>query len=320
MLRLQGSLLAILATLSSGLQGAPAANNNYAMSTAEAVEYIKHWRPKADGVTDGFLKTNAELALKTQELPYAKEVSRDMFLSYVLPYAHFDEPRDDWRPKMYKTLLPYVKDKKTLKEAADALFPAWGNAFGKQLKFKPNMTPECMAPFSETLAKGHASCTGMSIFLADCLRAVGIPARIVGVAEWNRLEKGNHNWVEVWMGDRWNFVDAVPSPDRAAWNQTWFNDQAKKQIRAPSHYAIMAPLWGPQANSVYNMSWRTPSQFVPSIDVTSDYTGGVEAAQNSSVGIPMVPGILLLLGLLGLGGVGYAYKTGKQSGEHERLA
>ena len=24
--------------------------------------------------------------------------------SYVLPYAHFDEPRDDWRPRMYQCL------------------------------------------------------------------------------------------------------------------------------------------------------------------------------------------------------------------------
>merc|ERR550537_1137988 len=106
------------------------------------------------------------------------------------------------------------------------------------------MTPQVMAPLSETLEKGYASCTGMSIFLANCMRSVGIPARIVGVNEWNRPEKGNHNWVEIWMGDHWNFVDSVPGSE-LTWNQTWFKDQATKQSSVPKSHAILSPLWGP---------------------------------------------------------------------------
>lgn len=78
----------------------------------EAINYMKQWRPKEDGASEEFFRVNADVALKTKDLPYAKQVSNKMFLDYVLPYTHFDEPRDDWRPKMYETLLPFVKDKK----------------------------------------------------------------------------------------------------------------------------------------------------------------------------------------------------------------
>jgi len=289
------------------------------VSQDDAINYLKQWRPKEDGASEEFFKINAELALKTKQLPYAKQVSQSMFLTYVLPYRHFDEPVDDWRPKMYETLLPYVKGKQTLQDAAEALFPAWGNAFGKQLQFKGNMTPQCMAPLTETLAKGYASCTGMSIFLADCMRAVGIPARIVGTSEWNRPEKGNHNWVEIWMGDHWNFVDAVPSGDLVAWNQTWFNDQAKKQTSVPAQFAIMSPLWGPEAHRVYNMSWREPSVFVPAIDVTANYAAGPDLA-SAAWGFVPAGFIVFLLFSITLGGAGYVYKNGKDRSGYERMA
>lgn len=294
----------------------------------EAINYLKKWRPQEDGVTEEFLSGNVDLALQTKQLPYAKQVSRDMFLSYVLPYAHFDEPRDDWRPRMYQTLLPLVKDKKTLQEAAEALFPAWWQQFGKTLMFKGDETPQEMAPFSQTFEKGYASCTGMSIFLADCMRAVGIPARIVGVNAWNRPEKGNHNWVEVWMGDHWNFIDAIPLGPvggSVKWNQTWFNDQAKKQVSS-GDYAIMSPLWGPKATSVYKMPWKPEekekqvvpaidSETVPAIDVTANYAGTMLSLSSwYSAGI-----IFLIFGVTLIGGFcGLKYERAKAG--YERMS
>jgi len=281
------------------------------ISQEDAVNYMKPWRPQEAGVSEEIFRVNADIAMKTRHMPYKKQVSKEMFLSYVLPYAHFHEPRDDWRPKMYETMLPFVKGKQTLQDAAEALFPAWGNAFGKQLKFKGNMTPQMMAPLTQTLTNGYASCTGMAIFLADCMRSVGIPARIVGVAEWNRPEKGNHNWVEIWMGDHWNFVDAVPSGDLVAWNQTWFVEQAKKQTSVPSQHAIMAPLWSSKAHQEYNMSWRVPSSFVPAIDVTAYYAGPLIAASPTSWNYMPASFTIVILVLLTLGGAGCAWKVNK---------
>jgi transglutaminase-like putative cysteine protease len=36
----------------------------------------------------------------------------------------------------------------------------------------------------QVIAAGYASCTGLSIFLVDALRAVGIPARVTGDADF----------------------------------------------------------------------------------------------------------------------------------------
>jgi hypothetical protein len=316
-------VLLSLVAVTQALHG-KAGPDNEALSQEDAVAYMKQWRPNEDGtMSEGFFRVNAQLALKTQALPYSNQVTKGMFLEYVLPYAHFDEPRDDWRPKMYEVLMPLVKDKNTLQEAAEALFPAWGNAFGKQLQFKSNMTPQCMAPFTETLAKGYASCTGMSIFLADCMRSVGIPARVVGVAEWNRPEGGNHNWVEIWMGDHWNFVDAVPDGNAVTWNKTWFNDQAAKQ-KSNTHFAIMTPLWGPEAHSEYNISWRTPSTFVPAIDVTADYAVGPISLLTSTsklVSWSIIPASMVVTLVVAAACGGYAYKIQKErSSGYERLA
>eukprot|EP00427_Karlodinium_veneficum_P056083 CAMPEP_0169421058 /NCGR_PEP_ID=MMETSP1017-20121227/66015_1 /TAXON_ID=342587 /ORGANISM="Karlodinium micrum, Strain CCMP2283" /LENGTH=228 /DNA_ID=CAMNT_0009530171 /DNA_START=239 /DNA_END=925 /DNA_ORIENTATION=+ len=226
------------------------------------------WRPKEDSMPEDALKENAKLALKTRDLPFASQVSKSMFLEYVLPYKNF----------------------------------------------KGDQTPQVMAPLSQTLAKGYASCTGMSIFLANCMRAVGIPARIVGVNEWNRPEKGNHNWVEIWMGDHWNFVDAVPSGDLVKWNQTWFNDQAAKQTSTPAVFAIMSPLWGPEAHHIYNMSWRTPSAFVPAIDVTMNYAHP-KIASAAVFTWPINLLIVVVIGVTVAGG--YVFKTAKDAKDNQ---
>lgn len=263
------------------------------VSVKTAVDYVKKHKPLPDDFSDDQLEMNAKYALRTRALPYASEVSDDLFLTNVLPYRHFDEPVDDWRQMFYETLVPFVKDSGSLQEAADALFPAWSNAFGAQLQFEGNNTPQVLAPVSQTLRLGHASCTGMSIFLANCFRSVGIPARIVGVAEWKRPEGGNHNWVEVWTGAAWSFVDAVPDGELAKWNETWFNEQASKQEHYPLRHAILSPLWGSQADTVYNISWRDPPRFIPAIDVTNNYVGFAETPlkpeTNSGTASPFMP-------------------------------
>lgn len=298
--------------------GAAAKADASTITSDQCVNYLKQWRPNEDKVSEQFFRDNAEYAMKARSLPYGEQVSKDMFLKYVLPYSHFDEGRDAWRVEMFQTLHPFVKDKKTLQEAAEALFPAWSNAFGKQLKFKPDMTPQIMAPISETLKNGFASCTGMSIFLADCMRSVGIPARVVGTNAWNRESKGNHNWVEIWMGDHWNFVDAVPTGNLVAWNQTWFQEQATKQVSSPIEHAILSPLWGPEANTVYNLSWRIPSQFVPAIDVTANYAG--KPLPESSFAFIPASLIVILLALVTLGSARFVYNKNKEKYGWERMA
>lgn len=37
--------------------------------------------------------------------------------------------------------------------------------------------------YTQVIAAGYASCTGLSIFLVDALRSVGIPARVAGITK-----------------------------------------------------------------------------------------------------------------------------------------
>lgn len=78
--------------------------------------------------------------------------------------------------------------------------------------FKSSQTPLIYDPMA-TLAFGYASCTGVSIFLVDALRSIGIASRIAGTPAWNQVvDNGNHNWVEVWSPEwGWQFIEAAPA-------------------------------------------------------------------------------------------------------------
>ena len=49
----------------------------------------------------------------------------------------------------------------------------------------------------QVIKAGYASCTGLSIFLVNALRAVGIPARMAGDRPWQSLTDSVHIWTTV---------------------------------------------------------------------------------------------------------------------------
>jgi transglutaminase-like putative cysteine protease len=151
-----------------------------------------------------FLVTNTRLAYRARrELPWGKDVPEDVFLNDVLPYANVDERRDNWRQEFFDLCLPLVKDCKTPAEVAVALnrglFPKIKVGYSTGRK-APNQSP------FESIEQGKASCTGLSIILADACRAVGVPARLAGTPNWSD-KRGNHTWVEVW-DKTWHFTGA----------------------------------------------------------------------------------------------------------------
>jgi hypothetical protein len=111
------------------------------------------------------------------------------------------------------------------------------------------------SPF-QVLAAHNASCTGLSEFLVACLRTVGIPARIAGTPHWNLPRAvcphgdasaacGNHDWVEVWAGGAWAFVDE--DGDRRL-NRSWFfPGHSKHQRGGTFNHSIYATSWAPSA-------------------------------------------------------------------------
>ncbi|KAF4667472.1 hypothetical protein FOL46_002530 [Perkinsus olseni] len=88
----------------------------------------------------------------------------------------------------------------------------------------------------EVIERKNSSCTGLSIFLVSALRAVGVPARIVGTPHWNLGPDkcphgdaddacGNHDWVEAFIPDLpyrgWVMVDQANA--KSPLNASWFS-------------------------------------------------------------------------------------------------
>ncbi|WIA31582.1 hypothetical protein OEZ86_002470 [Tetradesmus obliquus] len=223
-----------------------------------------------------FLVHHARLALKARRAnSWAAAVPWEVFLNDVLPYRNLDEPIDiDWRSLFLKRFGPMVADASSLTEAAQLLnrdiWKIWG------LHFVPDKSPEIMSP-GQTLAAGYASCTGLSIFLADACRAVGIPARVAGTPSWVQDRRdspderfNNHNWVEVYDGSGWSFTGACEY-NTAGLNHTWFFPQPAKGQTPGSHWHAIYAASYRQTGLPFPLAWAPEDESVPGVDVTQAY-------------------------------------------------
>lgn len=224
--------------------------------------------PDADlkSLTAAFLLSNAELAYRARkEVPWGKDIPEGVFLNDVLPYANVDERRDDWRKEFYDLCRPIVRDCKTPSEAAERLnrelFPLL------KLKYSTERRAANQSP-RESISQGKASCTGLSIVLADACRSVCVPARLVGTPLWTN-KRGNHTWVEIWDKD-WHFTGACEA-DPAGLDRGWFAaDAANAQKDSPQH-AIYAASFRKTATH-FPLVWARRNTSVPAENVTDRYT------------------------------------------------
>lgn len=201
------------------------------------------------------------LKMRTQ-VPWGAAMPDALFREFVLPYAHVSEARDPWREKLAALCLPMVKGCKTPAEAARRLNEQLFKKLGVRYSTKRNRPDQ--SPF-ESIQTGLASCTGLSILLADACRSVCIPARLVGTASWAE-KQGNHTWVEIWDGD-WQFTGAC-EPDARGLNHAWFEGDAARAIKGDPLKAIFAVSWS--SSKAFPMVWA-PDQRVGGVDVTDRY-------------------------------------------------
>ena len=178
-------------------------------------------------------------------MPWGKTIPEELFLNDVLPYANVDEKRDAWRKEFFDLCLPLVKECKTPAEAAQklngVLFQKLKLGYSTQRK-AANQSPK------ESIEQGKASCTGLSIVLADACRAVCVPARLVGTPLWAN-NRGNHTWIEIWDKD-WHFTGAC-EPDPKGLDRGWFvGDAAQAKKDSPEH-------------AIYAASFRKTQQHFP---------------------------------------------------------
>ena len=233
-----------------------------------SLEFLVTHMPPIDlaSVDLGMVATNTTLAHEAMATaPWAPRIPRDVFLNDILPYACVNETRDLWRPRLRELSLPLVEGCKTPGEAArrinEKLFPLVNVKYSTKRK-RPDQSP------LETMESGMATCTGLSVLLADACRSVGVPARIVGTPLWANM-RGNHTWVEVWDGD-WHFVGAA-EPDPAGLDRGWFVHDASQAKRDEPRHAIYASSFR-KTGQPFPMVWARNIQWVPSVNVTDRYT------------------------------------------------
>jgi len=239
-----------------------------------AVDFLRNNMSDADkeNLSSEFLINNTNLAFDAfNKAPWRDNVSHELFLNYVLPYAQLNEQREDWRAELRDIATPMIAGCDTPTAAAMALNEKLFSALNVKYSTKRNRADQ--AP-SETIATGLASCTGLSILLADACRAVGVPARVAGIAEWPDGE-GNHTWVEIW-DNGWHFLGAA-EPDAQGLNRAWFK-QRVAGARPGGKNAVWAASFQQTAN-LFPLVWMPEQDSVFAIDVTSRYIG-IDSSNN----------------------------------------
>ncbi|MGC6489212.1 MAG: transglutaminase domain-containing protein [Planctomycetota bacterium] len=230
-----------------------------------AYAFLLRHMPATDlaALAPGLLIENVELAQTARaSVPWGRGLSDALFHNYVVPYAQADETRESWRPQMVEDFLPLVAGCRTPGEAAQALNRQIFNLV--DVHYSTGRKRALASP-SESIAQHKATCTGLSILLADACRACCVPARLVSV-RWPH-KAGNHTWVEVWDGARWRFCGA-DEPDPKGLDRAWFVGDAQQCADADREHRAWAvsfaetgerfvpgwgrrPLWGVDVTQRY---------------------------------------------------------------------
>ncbi len=238
------------------------------VSQRDGLQFLVENMPEPDlrSLSSDFLLENTALAYEAlNAAPWKEQISKELFLNDVLPYASVNEKRDAWRRRLRDLSAPLVAGCKTPSEVArrlnEKLFASVGVKYSTQRK------KACQSPL-ETMESGLATCTGLSILLVDACRSVGVPARVVGTPLWINL-RGNHTWVEIW-DEGWHCAGAA-EPDPQGLDRGWFLGDASQARKDEPKHAIYASSFAKTGLS-FPMVWSRNTTWVSAVNVTDHYT------------------------------------------------
>jgi poly(3-hydroxybutyrate) depolymerase len=238
------------------------------MAQRRTLEWLVSNMPDSDLRTlrGDFLLQHCDAAWNAwQSAPWAAEVSEDLFLDCILPYASITEPREAWFASMRARCQPMIAGAQSPGEAAVRINQQLFSAIGVQYSTKRQRADQ--SP-SESIESGMASCTGLAILLIDACRSVGIPARFAGTPMW-RDRSGNHSWVEVWDGG-WHFTGAAePTGDRL--DDGWFRERVADCRGDEPLHAVYAVTWT-DSPVHFPIGWREgAAEIIRAFNVTARY-------------------------------------------------
>ncbi|MBB6461199.1 transglutaminase-like domain-containing protein [Flammeovirga kamogawensis] len=229
--------------------------------------FLVAYMPERDlqTLSSKYLTENVELAYKAkEEFPWGKTIPDSIFYNDVLPYALMNERRDDWRQDFYNRFAPIVGNCKTIEEAIKILNDTIIDVVA--VKYSTEREKPDQSPY-ESIDQGLASCSGLSVLLADAFRAVGIPSRLAGTPKWT-LKEGNHNWNEVYVNGQWKFTEYYPS----GLDKGWFLPDAGAADETKPENWIYASSWKP-AEYAFPLVWDFDIKYVHAHNVTDRYLG-----------------------------------------------
>ena len=240
-----------------------AAIENTSPEQREAIGFLIANMPRKDlkELKADFLVEDVRLAYQSlNESSWSKNISKDIFLNDVLPYASINEHRDNWRKDFHDRFIGLAQQAKNIDEAVVLLnryvFDSLQVVYHATKRLKPEQSPY------ESMRAHYASCTGLSVLLTDALRSVGIPARIAGIALWPD-QSGNHTWVEIWDGT-WHYIGAGESTKL---DHAWFTQRAAQTDLNHPIYATSFKKTG----LFFPMRWALHQKTVFAVNVTEQY-------------------------------------------------
>lgn len=170
-------------------------------------EHDKQFMPPSVSIDGGSMfDDNIAFALMADKAnTWSRDIDLNIRLSYTLPYATYQESRQNWRPLFFAKFFQLVEGAKTPEEAFERLvapnvFLNWtANAWKSRpqltretdynIQWSSSTSPPVIDPFS-FVAYGYSSCTGFATMVTYVARSVGIPARQSGTPCWNSVFEG----------------------------------------------------------------------------------------------------------------------------------
>ena len=248
-----------------------------------------------------FLLEHVRYALHTRGWSRGMNVSWELFVDGVLPFAILDEKRDlsfRWRPRFARLFRDVTAGAASITDAMRKLAAAVPQAAalgllaltnsgelellpGPPVSWRSSVSPAFISV--EQVASFGGSCTGTAIVLVAAARAVGIPARLAGCGE-SIARHDDHHWIEFWdgaspgpFGDFWHTKEGESAGNEGG---PWDSPSGPMMgcLAGVVPYSAIDSLWAASYSSPTYMpllwsndTWSTAWSFVGGLDRCGAY-------------------------------------------------
>ncbi|MFV0504451.1 MAG: transglutaminase-like domain-containing protein [Lachnospirales bacterium] len=169
---------------------------------------------------DIFLNSMRSSLKALYTLPWAKDISTEHFLNYVLTLRLNNEDLTNNREIFFKELYPRVKDMDIKSAALEINYWCFEKATYQSTDIRT------VSPLT-IIKSAYGRCGEESVLLVSALRSMCIPARQCYTPRWSHCDD-NHAWVEVFINGVWHFMGACePEP---IIDTGWFVQSAKRAM------------------------------------------------------------------------------------------